>query len=55
MKRGLLFWIALSIITPFTVRPQGVPQSTTPVPTRKEMRQIRYTRQLDSMVTTFRF
>ena len=55
MKRGLLLWIVLSAILPFTVRPQGAPQTTTPAPTRREMRQIRYTRQLDSMVNTLRF
>lgn len=56
MKRGLLFWIVLSAILPFTVRPQDLPQTETSGPaTRREMRQIRYTRQLDSMVNTLRF
>ena len=54
MKRSVRFVILLSILIPMTGLSQDVSQKTSQ-PTRKEMRQTRYTRQLDSMVNTFRF
>ena len=54
MKRSVRFIILLSILIPMTGLSQDVSQKTSQ-PTRKEMRQTRYTRQLDSMVNTFRF
>lgn len=54
MKRSVRFVILLSILIPMTGLSQDMSQ-TTSQPTRKEMRQTRYTRQLDSMVNTFRF